>query len=230
MDHRLFQRGQWTLRLRERWSQISQRIMAFVAPVAAARACDMDGDATLEPTPRAWRAWRRDADPHRRNSRPLPVTTQRNTCAGRARASSRPEPVSLGDGERPRLRAQRAGRLERRHPQGVHWLEGPCGRHIHHRQDRLGHGRASHRAAQRHARGLPHDRRRRQLEQGRARPVQLLPAQRAPDDLRQRAGWLGARQPLGDHQRPPRRPLPHHRRRRRTGHATRPPSAARCSS
>lgn len=34
MDHRLFQRGQWTLRLRERWSQIGQRIMAFVAPVA----------------------------------------------------------------------------------------------------------------------------------------------------------------------------------------------------
>jgi hypothetical protein len=35
MDHRLFQHGQWTLRLRERWSQISQRIMAFVAPVTA---------------------------------------------------------------------------------------------------------------------------------------------------------------------------------------------------
>jgi photosystem II stability/assembly factor-like uncharacterized protein len=34
MDHRLFQRRQWTLRLRERWSQLIQRIMAFVAPVA----------------------------------------------------------------------------------------------------------------------------------------------------------------------------------------------------
>jgi photosystem II stability/assembly factor-like uncharacterized protein len=34
MDHRLFQHGQWTTRLRERWGQISQRIMAFVAPVA----------------------------------------------------------------------------------------------------------------------------------------------------------------------------------------------------
>src|SRR5437899_2481978 len=34
MDHRLFQGGQWTLRLRERWSQIGLRIIAFIAPVA----------------------------------------------------------------------------------------------------------------------------------------------------------------------------------------------------
>jgi photosystem II stability/assembly factor-like uncharacterized protein len=33
MDHRLFQRGQWTLRLREWWNQFTQRIMALVAPV-----------------------------------------------------------------------------------------------------------------------------------------------------------------------------------------------------
>ena len=34
MDHRLFQHGRWTLRLRERWNQFSQWIMALVAPVA----------------------------------------------------------------------------------------------------------------------------------------------------------------------------------------------------
>jgi photosystem II stability/assembly factor-like uncharacterized protein len=34
MDHRLFQRGQWTLRLRERWSQLTQRVTALGAPVA----------------------------------------------------------------------------------------------------------------------------------------------------------------------------------------------------
>jgi photosystem II stability/assembly factor-like uncharacterized protein len=34
MDHRLFEQGQWTLRLRERWSQIARRLTALVAPVA----------------------------------------------------------------------------------------------------------------------------------------------------------------------------------------------------
>jgi photosystem II stability/assembly factor-like uncharacterized protein len=33
MDHRLFQHGQWTVRLRERWSQIRQRIVVFVTLV-----------------------------------------------------------------------------------------------------------------------------------------------------------------------------------------------------
>lgn len=34
MDHRLFEQGQWTLRLRERWSQIARRLTALVAPIA----------------------------------------------------------------------------------------------------------------------------------------------------------------------------------------------------
>src|SRR5689334_19444718 len=34
MDHRLFQHGQWTARLRERWDQIARRVISLVAPLA----------------------------------------------------------------------------------------------------------------------------------------------------------------------------------------------------